>query len=42
MSAAEKMHMDAVLATLGPPPDWFAGPINDDKDVDADGELHSP
>jgi hypothetical protein len=42
MCAEEKKHMDAVLATLGPPPEWFSDPIDDDEIVNADDELHSP
>ena len=43
MSAAEKKRMDAVLETLGPPPEWISDTINNDDDVvDADVEMSSP
>jgi hypothetical protein len=34
--------MDAILNTLGPPPEWFSDPIDDDEIVDAEVELQSP
>ncbi len=41
-SAEEKAHMDAVLAAIGPPPEWFndvGGDRNDDDSGDSkDGE----
>jgi hypothetical protein len=42
ISAAEKKRMDAILNTLGPPPEWFSDPIDDDEIVDAEVELQSP
>ncbi len=41
MSAAEKKQLDAILDTLGSPPDWFDVDVDDDGIVDAKSELQS-
>ena len=38
MSAREKECMNAIIDTLGAPPDWF----DDDGIIDAESELQSP
>ena len=38
----KRRQMDAIIATLGPPPEWFSDLIDVDDIIDAEVELQSP